>query len=85
MYVTVRIPDNILRSLGHSERDVLLELACVLFDADKIDASAAAELARLDRDAFEAELRRRRIPVVRPTVEDFESDLRVLRDWDRAA
>ncbi|MFZ4573594.1 MAG: UPF0175 family protein [Phycisphaerales bacterium] len=83
--MTISIPDNIVRTLGRSERDVLIEIACVLFDADKLDASSASELARLDRDAFEAELRSRGIPVVRPTVEEFEADLRVLRDWDRTA
>ncbi|MBL8874536.1 MAG: UPF0175 family protein [Phycisphaerae bacterium] len=79
------IPDSALRNAGVSEGEARLELACRFFDIGKLDVAAACELAGLDRDSFEAALRERKIAVVRPTVADFEQDLRTLQSWGDAA
>lgn len=68
------IPDNILQQAGVTEREALAELACRLFDADKLDFNAAARLAKLDRSGFESELRARGLPIVHYTEEDYRQD-----------
>jgi len=72
--MTLTIPDDILRLSGLSERDAVLELACWLFDIERLDLTAAGRLAGLDRVHMEIELRRRSIPVWRPTVADIAQD-----------
>ena len=76
--MTLQIPDDILREAGLTERDAIIEFACRLFDAEKLHLWPAARLAGLSRVEMEAELRRRRIPIYRPTVKDLEQDLRAL-------
>jgi predicted HTH domain antitoxin len=55
-----------------------VEISCRLFDAGKLDLWPAAQLAQLSRVEFEEELRRRKIPIYRPTVADFKADLETL-------
>ncbi|HYE62301.1 MAG TPA: UPF0175 family protein [Phycisphaerales bacterium] len=74
----VEIPDDILRAAGWSERDVLVELACRLFESEKIELPDAARLAGLDRVAVEGELKKRGIAPYRYTADDLELDLRSL-------
>lgn len=69
------IPDEVLAAAGITERELLVEIACHLYDSERLTMPAAAKLAQLTRAAFEAELVRRKIPLFRPTVEDLEADL----------
>jgi predicted HTH domain antitoxin len=55
-----------------------IEIACRLFDANKLALWPAAQLAGISRAEFEDELAQRNIPVFRPTIEDLELDLRNL-------
>ena len=68
------LPDDILKQAGVTEKDALAELACRLFDSDKLDFPTAARLAGLDRVGFERELRARGLPVVHISEEDYEED-----------
>lgn len=72
--MTITLPDDILRQAGLSEQEALVEFACRLFDAERLDLFAGARLADLSRSAFEAELHARRIPIYRPTLQDVEDD-----------
>lgn len=72
--MTINVPDDILRQAGLTERDALVEFACRLFDAERLDLFAGARLAGLSRADFEAELRARRIPIYRPTLQDVDDD-----------
>ena len=74
----VVIPDEVLTEAGLSEREALIEIACRLFDLEKLDLWPAAKLAGMSRVQFEGELMRRRIPIYRPTVEDFLQDVAAL-------
>jgi predicted HTH domain antitoxin len=71
----VVIPDEVLREAGLSEREALVEIACRLFDAEKLALWPAAKLAGLSRVEFEDELRLRKIPIYRPTVEDLRKEM----------
>lgn len=74
------ITDEQLEALKMDERSARIEIACRLFDAERMSLPAAAKFAGLSRSAMEGELRQRRIAIYRPTVEDLHRDLRVLRD-----
>ncbi len=69
------LPDDILRQAGVSEKEALAELACRLYDSDKLDFFTAARLAGLDRTGFERELRERKLPIIHYTEEDYKLDL----------
>jgi predicted HTH domain antitoxin len=74
------ITDEQLGVLRMDERSALVEIACRLFDAERLSLPAAARFAGLSRAAMEGELRRREISIYRPTVEDLHQDLQVLRN-----
>ena len=61
----VIIPDETLKQAGLTESEARIEIACRLFDADKLHLWPAARLARLSRDEFEAALISRGIAVYR--------------------
>ncbi len=73
--MTLTIPDEILKQAGLTEREALTEFACRLFDAERLPLWPAAKLAGLSRAEMEDELRRRGIPIYRPTVEDLTQDM----------
>lgn len=77
--MTITVPDEILQQAGLTEREAVIEFACRLFDAEKLDLFGGARLAGLSRTEFEAELRARRIPIYRPSIEDIADDIAALR------
>lgn len=76
--MTVTIPDEILKITGLSERGIVIELACRLFEAGKLPLWPAAKLAGLDRGAFEDECLERGIPIYHVTSDDIARDLKNL-------
>jgi predicted HTH domain antitoxin len=74
------ITDAQLESMKMDERNARIEIACRLFDAERLTLTAAGRLAGLKRVEMEAELRRRRIAIYRPTIEEVRQDLEVLRN-----
>lgn len=73
--MSLTIPDEVLRQAGLDEREALIEFACRLFDAEKLELWPAAKLAGLSRVEMEDELTRRRIAIYRPTLDDLAEDL----------
>lgn len=78
----VLIPDEALEEAGIDPGTALIEFACCLFDAGKLDLWPAARLAGLSRVEFEAQLLERGLPIHRPTLEDFRQDLETLKYLD---
>ena len=76
--MTIFIPDEILKEAGLTEREALIELACRLFDSERLAKPTAARLCGLERTEFEAELHRRGLTVYRTTLEEYEHDRKVL-------
>jgi predicted HTH domain antitoxin len=74
------ISDAELQAMQLDEPHARIEIACRLFDAERLSLPAAAKFAQLSRIAMEGELRQRGIAIYRPTVEDLHDDLDVLRD-----
>jgi len=77
--MAITISDDVLKEAGLSERDALIEIACRLFDLEKLHLPAAARLAGLSRAEFEGELRARKIAIYRPTVEELMQELEGMR------
>lgn len=77
--MTITIPDEVLAWAGLTEKEALVEFACRLYDAEKLDLFHAGKLAGLSRVEFESELLQRNIPIYRPTVEDFLEDVATLK------
>jgi len=80
--MALSISDETLKAAGLTEREMQVEIACRLFDADKLPLWPAAQLAGLSRGAFEEELASRQIPVYRPTQEDWLIDKRTTAGLD---
>lgn len=72
------ISDDLLRDAGMSAPETRVEIACRLFEAQKLTLPLASRWAGLTRTQLEDELLRRGIPLFRPTPGDLESDLSTL-------
>lgn len=76
--------DDDLRAMDMDERLARIEIACRLYDADKLPKGAAARLVGMSRDEFNAELVKRGLPVIRYTEEDFEREMETLRRLEQS-
>ena len=72
------IPDDVLKELKMDEREARIEIACRLFDAEKLALWPAAQFAGLSRVEMEDELSMRKIPIYRITREYWEQEKRTL-------
>jgi len=73
------ISDQTLQQLGLNPRDALVEFACRLFDAGRLDLWPAAQLAGLSRVEFENELRSRDIAIYRPNSRELEREVEAMK------
>ena len=78
------IPDEILQQTGLTEREFRIEIACRLFDIEKLYLWPAAKLAGLSRMEMEHELAKRDIPIYRITEEEWEQDLAAMEHMKAA-
>ena len=75
--MTVEIPDQIIAQSGLSAQEILLKVALILFQEEKITLGQASRLAKLHQFEFQKELAKREIPV-HYSEEDFERDLQII-------
>jgi predicted HTH domain antitoxin len=75
----ITISDELLKEAGMTDREALVEIACRLFDAGKLTLPLAARLAGIDRGEMEDELLDRKIPLYRPTLDDYRQDVSALQ------
>lgn len=78
--MTLQIPDEILTAAKLDERGVLIELACHLFDTDRLTLAEAARLAGMGRTDFEDALLDRGVPVYRYDESEIIKELETLRE-----
>ena len=72
------IDDQLLEAAGFSEQAARIEVACRMYDAEKLSLLQAMKWSRLSRTEFEAALIDRGLPVYKVTLKDVEDDLAVL-------
>lgn len=70
----VEIPDQVIAQSGLSTKDILLKVAILLFQEEKLTLGQASKLAGLHQFEFQKELAKREIPV-HYGEEDYERDL----------
>jgi predicted HTH domain antitoxin len=73
----VEIPDQIITQSGLSAKEILLKIAILLFQEEKLTLGQASKLAELHQFEFQQELAKRRIPV-HYDEEDFRRDLQTI-------
>lgn len=76
---TLHVPDDLRKRLGPSDRDALLEIACRLYQTDRLKFDEAARLANVDLETFADACAARKIPVYWYRSEDLQSDLETLK------
>lgn len=76
------ISDAFLSEAGLGEAEARIEIACRLYDAERLAFCPAIRWSGLTRGEFEDALRERGLPVYRITREDFEQDLATLAHWE---
>lgn len=77
------ISDDTLRAWDMTEEEFKLELAVMLFQAGKMAVGRASTLAGMEKAQFCELLKSRQIPLYYYDVEDFELDLKNLRELGR--
>lgn len=73
----VEIPDQIVKQSGLSAKEILLKVAVLLFQEEKLTLGQASELAGLHQYEFQKELATRNIPV-HYGEEDYRRDLQIV-------
>ena len=75
--MTVEIPDQVLKQAGLTSKELLLRVALLLFQEEKLTLGQASELAGMHQFEFQKELAKREI-AVHYGEEDLERDLDTL-------
>jgi len=75
----VEIPDQITKQSGLSAKEILLKVAIVLFEEEKLTLGQASKLAGLHQFEFQKELTARNIPV-HYGEDDFRRDLQTIAE-----
>lgn len=73
----IEIPDQVINQSGLSAGEILLKVAIVLFQEEKLTLGQASRLAGLHRFEFQKELAARNIPV-HYGEEDYQNDLKTI-------
>ena len=80
--MSVVISDEILHAARMSEAELKQEIAVMLFQKEKLTLGQASRLAGMNQLQFQHLLASRQIPV-HYNVEDFEADIKILREMGR--
>lgn len=80
--MSVMIPDEILRATRMSAGELMIEIAVLLFQKEKLTLGQASGLAKMNQLEFQHLLASREIPI-HYDVSDFEADLETLRRLGR--
>ncbi|MDQ3711786.1 MAG: UPF0175 family protein [Acidobacteriota bacterium] len=73
----VEIPDQIIKQSGLSAKEILLKVALVLFQEEKLTLGQASRLAGLHQYEFQKELAARNISV-HYSEDDYKNDLKTI-------
>ena len=76
------VPDDILQIARMTEEELKQEIAILLFRKEKLTLGQASRLAGMTRLQFQHLLASQQIPV-HYDIEDFEEDLKTLRELGR--
>jgi predicted HTH domain antitoxin len=78
--MSINISDEIVQASHLSEAELRQEIAILLFQQGKLTLGHASKLAEIDKPQFQQLLSDRHIPLYSYDVEDYEQELKNLRD-----
>lgn len=81
--MNVIIPEEILQASGLTPSQFRQEIALYLFETGRLTIGYASQLAQMQPEAFRQLLKQHNIPLYIYDVEDFELDLKNLRELGR--
>jgi predicted HTH domain antitoxin len=81
--MSVTISDETLNACGMNASQFQQEIALLLFQSGKLALEPASKLAQMDKVDFRQLLRERHIPLYSYEIEDFELDIKNLRELGR--
>lgn len=81
--MSVTISDETLRACGMTEAEFKQEVALLLFQSGKLALGHLCKFAEMDKILFRQLLKERKIPLYSYNIEDFELDLKNLRELGR--
>ncbi|NMG10852.1 UPF0175 family protein [Brasilonema sp. UFV-L1] len=80
--MSIIIPDEVLTATRMTEGELKQEIAVMLFEKEKLTLAQASRFAGMNRITFQHLLASRKIPI-HYGVDDFEQDIKNLRDMGR--
>ena len=81
--MSIVISDETLRACGMTEAQFKQEVALLLFQSGNLALGHASKFAEMDKIQFRHLLKERKIPLYSYELEDFEVDLKNLRELGR--
>lgn len=81
--MTIIISDEIIQASQLTPKEFCQEIALYLFETGHLTVGYASQLADIPTDVFRKLLKQRHIPLYSYDVEDFELDLKNLRELGR--
>ena len=81
MEITIDIPDSIAQSAELTQAELLLEIAVLLFQQERVTLGKAAQIAKMHQFEFQKLLASRKISV-HYKLEDYEADVASLSEHD---
>lgn len=78
--MSLTITSDQLRDAGLSECEAQIEIACRLYNAEKISMPTAVRWSGLPRSELEEALLSRGLWLLKPKIEDVQSDITALRE-----
>jgi predicted HTH domain antitoxin len=81
--MSVTISDETLNACGMNPTEFKQEIALLLFQSGKLAIGQASKLAQMDKIHFCELLKERQIPLYSYDIEDFELDMKNLRELGR--
>ena len=77
--MSLTISDEILGSAGLSDRELLIEIAVMLFQQERVSLGKASKIANMNYVEFQELIAKRNIPI-HYEVKDFEEDIETLKE-----
>lgn len=75
----VQIPDIAIQQSKVSEKELLLEIAIMLFEKEILSLKAASKFAQIHWFEFQKIVASRKIPIIRYTTKDLDEELENLK------
>ncbi|MEL4896879.1 UPF0175 family protein [Crocosphaera sp. Alani8] len=77
--MSLLISDEILNSVGLSDQELLVEIAIMLFQKERVSLGKASKIAKMNYVEFQELLATQNIPI-HYNIEEFDQDVKTLKE-----